>query len=139
MASDAGMISSIPVSDVAYIKVMRPPFMGSSNGGNGAIAIYTRRGDDSKPAPGGGLDNNTVSGYTAMRQFYSPNYSSFITENEKRDIRTTLYWNPKVITTHENNKVTLTFYNNDVAKAFRVVIEGMTKDGRLAHLENIME
>ena len=139
MEATPDMVSSIPVSDVAYIKVMRPPFMGSSNGANGAIAIYTRRGDDAKPAPGKGLDNNTVSGYTSMRQFYSPNYSSFNTDNEKRDIRTTLYWNPQVITTHENNKVTLTFYNNDVSKAFRVVIEGMTKDGRLAHIENIME
>jgi hypothetical protein len=74
-----------------------------------------------------------------MREFYSPNYSSFTTDNDKRDIRTTLYWNPSVITTHENNKVTLTFYNNDVTKAFRVIIEGVTSDGRLAHVENIME
>jgi len=139
MPADAGMISSIPVSDVAYIKVMRPPFMGSSNGGNGAIAIYTRRGDDAKPAPGKGLDNNTVTGYTSTRQFYSPNYGTFNSDNEKSDIRTTLYWNPQAITTHENNKITLTFYNNDVTKAFRVVIEGMSKDGRLAHIETIME
>ena len=139
MPADADMISSIPVTDVAYIKVMRPPFMGSSNGASGAIAIYTRRGDDAKPAPGKGLDNNMVSGYTAIRQFYSPNYSSFNTDNEKRDIRTTLYWNPDVITTHQNNKATLTFYNNDVTKAFRVVIEGMTKDGRLTHIESVME
>ena len=139
MPADAGMISSIPVSDVAYIKVMRPPFMGGSNGGNGAIAIYTRRGDDAKPAPGKGLDNNTVTGYTAARQFYSPNYGTFNSDNEKSDIRTTLYWNPQAITTRENNKITLTFYNNDVTKAFRVVIEGMSKDGRLAHIETIME
>ncbi len=138
--SDADMVSNIPVSDVAYIKVMRPPFMGTSGGGgSGAIAIYTRRGDDSKPAPGKGLSNNTVSGYTFMRQFYAPNYSSFNTDNEKRDIRTTLYWNPQVITTRENNKVVVTFYNNDITKAFRVIIEGMTSDGRLAHIENIME
>ncbi|MEP6927113.1 MAG: hypothetical protein ABI834_05725, partial [Ginsengibacter sp.] len=94
VSTDASVVSSISVSDVAYIKVMRPPFMGSSNGASGAIAIYTRRGDDSKPAPGKGLNNNTVSGYTSMREFYSPNYSSFNTDNEKRDIRTTLYWNP---------------------------------------------
>jgi hypothetical protein len=139
MEATPDMISSIPVSDVAYIKVMRPPFMGSSNGANGAIAIYTRRGDDIKQAPGKGLDNNTVTGYNAIREFYSPNYSSFNTDNDKRDIRTTLYWNSRVITTHENNKVLLTFYNNDVSKSFRVVIEGMTKDGRLAHIESIME
>ena len=39
----------------------------------------------------------------------------------------------------ENRQVVLTFYNNDVSNAFRVVIEGMTRDGRLAHLEQIME
>ena len=74
-----------------------------------------------------------------MREFYSPNYSSFANDSDKRDVRTTLYWNPQVITTPANNKVTLTFYNNDVTKAFRVIIEGMSSDGRLAHIENIME
>ncbi|MEP6949400.1 MAG: hypothetical protein ABI863_09005 [Ginsengibacter sp.] len=139
MEATPDMISSIPVSDVAYIKVLRPPFMGSSNGANGAIAIYTRRGDDVKLAPGKGLDNNTVSGYTSIREFYSPNYSSFNSDNDKRDVRTTIYWNPQVITTHENNKALITFYNTDVTKAFRVIIEGMTKDGRLAHIESVME
>jgi hypothetical protein len=44
-----------------------------------------------------------------------------------------------VVTTNLKNKIKLTFYNNDVSKAFRVIIEGITKDGRLAHLEQIME
>lgn len=138
--TDADMVSNIPVSDVAYIKVLRPPFMGGAGGGSGgAIAIYTRRGDDVKSAPGKGLSNNTVSGYTAIRQFYSPDYSKVSEENEKQDLRTTLYWNPRVETNGVNNKVLLTFYNTDVTKAFRVVIEGMTKDGRLAHVVQVME
>jgi hypothetical protein len=137
--ADAELVSGISVSDVAYIKVFRPPFFGGGNSGNGAIAIYTRRGNDAKTTPGKGLSNNTVSGYTPIRQFYSPNYSSFSTANEKKDLRTTLYWNPQVKTTLQKNQATLTFYNNDISRAFRVVIEGMTKDGRLAHLEQIME
>ncbi|MEO8763353.1 MAG: hypothetical protein ABI416_03660 [Ginsengibacter sp.] len=137
--AEPDMISSIPVSDVAYIKVMRPPFLGGTNGANGAIAIYTRRGDDTKAAAGKGLDNNVVSGYTSVREFYTPNYNSFDTDNDKKDLRTTLYWNPQVFTTRGNNKVKFTFYNNDVTKSFRVVIEGMAKDGRLAHIESIME
>jgi hypothetical protein len=74
-----------------------------------------------------------------IREFYSPNYSSFKQENEQRDVRTTLYWNPGVILTPQKKEVVLTFYNNDVAHAFRVVIEGMTRDGRLAHIEQTME
>ena len=69
------------------------------NGASGGIAIYTRRGGDVKPEPGKGLANNMVTGYTELKQFYSPNYSTFSQANEKKDVRTTLYWNPQVITT----------------------------------------
>ena len=137
---DADFVSSISVSQIAYIKVFRPPFFGGSgNSSNGAISIYTRRGGDEKAEPGKGLANNKVSGYSPIRQFYSPNYSSFSVANEKRDLRTTLYWNPQVATTPLKNKMKLSFYNNDVSKSFRVVIEGITKDGQLVHLEQIME
>ena len=139
MPVDADMVSNLNVTDIAYVKVLRPPFMGSSNGANGAIAIYSRRGGDRPQEPGKGLSNNTVTGYNSMREFYSPNYGTFDTKNDQRDVRSTLYWNPQVFTTRQNNKVTLTFYNNDISGAFRVIIEGMTRDGRLAHVESIME
>jgi hypothetical protein len=140
MNTSPDMVSSIPVSDVAYIKVFRPPFMGGIGGGSGgAIAIYTRKGGDQKQEPGKGLSNNSVSGYTAIRQFYSPDYEAEGPDNDKKDLRTTLYWNPQVITVPGQNKVTLKFFNNDITQGFRVVIEGMTKDGRLAHVEQMME
>jgi hypothetical protein len=140
MPSDADMISSLSISDVAYVKVLRPPFFGGTGGGaSGAIAIYTRRGNDKPLQPGKGLSNNSVRGYTSMREFYSPNYGTINENDDKKDVRTTLYWNPQVITNHQNNKVILTFYNNDISKAFHVVIEGMATDGRLIHLENVME
>ncbi len=137
--TDPSFISSLSVNDVAYIKVFRPPFMGGFNGANGAIAIYTRRGNDVKQDPGKGLASNKVYGYTPIREFYSPNYASFSIRNEQRDIRTTLYWNPLLTTTPEKNQVVVSFYNNDVSGAFRVIIEGMTRDGKLAHIEQIME
>ena len=140
MPTQTDMVSTIPVSDVAYIKVFRPPFMGGTGGGSGgAIAIYTRRGGDVKQEPGKGLSNNSVSGYTAIRQFYSPNYEAVSEDNDKKDLRSTIYWNPSVVTVPGKNKVILTFFNNDITNAFRVVIEGMTKDGRLAHVEQVME
>jgi len=137
--TDADFVSSVSVNDVAYIKVFRPPFMGGFNGANGAIAIYTRRGNDVKPSAGKGLNNNKVFGYTSIKEFYSPNYSSFKQGNEQRDLRTTLYWNPAITASPQNRQVVLTFYNNDVSNAFHIVIEGMTRDGRLAHLEQTME
>ncbi len=140
MPADADMISSLSITDVAYVKVMRPPFFGGTGGGaSGAIAIYTKRGNDKPNEPGKGLSNNSVRGYTTMREFYSPNYGTFNENDSKKDVRTTLYWNPQVITNRTNNKVTVSFYNNDISQAFRVIIEGMSSDGRLIHLENIME
>jgi hypothetical protein len=124
---------------VALVKVFRPPFMGGFNGANGAIAIYTRKGGDIKSEPGKGLPSSKVFGYSPIKEFYSPNYASFSQRNEQRDIRTTLYWNPGVVTTPQNNKAVVIFYNNDVSSAFRVIIEGMTADGKLAHIEQIME
>ena len=134
MPADADMISTLSVSDVAYIKVIRPPFMGASGGANGAIAIYTRRGGDVTSTPGKGLSKNTITGYTAIRQFYSPDYATFKENYDKKDLRTTLYWNPEIMTAPGNNKVRLTFYNNDISESFRIVLQGMTRDGRLANV-----
>src|SRR5215203_252140 len=137
MQTDLDMVSSKPVSDVAFVKVFRPPFVGGFGGSNGAIAIYTKKGGDQ--TPGKGLSSNTVAGYSPIKQYYSPNYDTFDPRNDHLDIRTTLYWNPLVQTTQKDKKIRLSFYNNDVTKTFRVVIEGMTRDGLVTHYEQIME
>jgi len=137
--TDVQMLSSININDVAYIKAFRPPFMGGFNGGNGAIAIYTRRGDEAR-SESQGIPNSKVFGYTQIREFYSPRYLRPEEDpGAERDVRTTLYWNPNVTVNPNTKQIVLSFYNNDVTDAFRVVIEGMTVDGKLAHLEEIME
>jgi hypothetical protein len=136
--TDAEMISTIPITDIAYIKVFRPPFMGGAGGGDGGIAIYTRKGGD-RASEKGSLSSNTIAGYSPVKEFYSPNYDRFDPRNEREDIRSTLFWSPIITANQKNKSVRLSFYNNDVTKAFRVVIEGMTKDGLLTHYEQIME
>lgn len=137
MPVDAEMLSSIPVSDIAYVKVINPPFLGASGGGNGAIAIYTRKGDDFKYESGKGLNRNTITGYSVIRQFYSPDYDRY--RDEKKDLRTTLYWNPEVILQPGESSTVIKFFNNDVTEAFRVVIEGMSADGKMTRVVQIME
>jgi hypothetical protein len=137
---DADVVMNIPMSDIAYVKVMRPPFVGAAGGGgSGAISVYTRKGGDQRSTPGKGLSASTLVAYTPIRQFYSPNYSSFKPENDQKDIRTTLYWNPMLETSSKKTEQRFTFYNNDVTKSFRIVVEGMTADGQLTHLEQILE
>lgn len=140
MPVDAQQLSNIPMTDVAYIKVMRPPFFGSFGGGSGgAIAVYTRRGGDVKSEPGKGLDSKEIGGYTKFKQFYSPNYAVADARHEQPDVRSTLYWNPYVLTDPKTHRVSLEFYNSDITKKMRVVIEGMNKEGRLMHFEQIVD
>lgn len=140
MPADVNFVSSLNVRDVAYVKAFRPPFMGGFNGSNGAVAIYTRRGNDVQQEPGKGLPGSKIDGYTIIREFYSPKYFSMdVAPGADRDVRTTLYWNPNVIIDPATKQAVLSFYNNDVTDAFRVVIEGMNTEGKLTHYETTME
>jgi len=139
--TDVGMVSSMSLNDIAYIKVMRPPFFGSPGGGSGgAIAIYTRKGGDVQDnSKGKGLPYKTIAGYTFRKEFYSPNYATFNPMNDKEDVRSTLYWNPMVLTSIENHILKFQFYNNDVTDSFRVIVEGVSKDGKIARIEKTIQ
>jgi hypothetical protein len=134
------MLQGISMSDIAYVKVLRPPFIGAVGGGaNGAIAIYTRKGGDVATTPGKGLPYKVIIGYSEQKEYYSPNYDIYSENNEQKDLRTTLFWSPNVLTTPTNNTFRLKFYNNDVTQRFRVIVEGITTDGKLAHIEKVIE
>ena len=139
MQSDVQMIQSMPMTDVAMIKVYRPPFFGSFGGGaGGAIAVYTKKGKSSNERIKG-LDFANIQGYSAERQFYSPDYTKFDETQSQPDLRNTLYWNPFVFTNKQNRRIFLSFFNNDTSKKFRVVVEGINTDGRMTRIEKIFE
>jgi hypothetical protein len=87
----------------------------------------------------GGLDKSKLTGYAVPKEFYSPDYSKEVTNADLPDIRTTLYWAPYILTDKNNHKITLTFYNNDVSKRLRIILEGMNEDGQLTRVEKIIE
>ena len=135
---DAQALQSIPMSNVAMVKVFRPPFFGGMGGGsNGAIAVYTKRGGGSSDFKG--LDAAVINGYSPMKQFYSPDYSVKDPSHPDDDYRTTLYWNPYVLTDKDKRRILLTFYNNDITKKFRVVVEGCNAYGKLTRIEKVFE
>lgn len=143
MPVDASMIQNLPVSDIAYVKAFRPPFFGASGGGSGgAIAIYTRKGNDAKASNAsipGGMEKNLLAGYAALKEFYAPDHSKEAALYDAPDVRTTLYWSPYLLTDKSNRRVTITFYNNDVSKRIKVVMEGMNEEGRLTRVEKLLE
>lgn len=68
-------------------------------------------------------------GYSKERDFYSPKYlpNAAITSN---DLRTTIYWNPKVIT-DEKGASTFEFFNADGRGSYKAIIEGFDKNGNI--------
>lgn len=138
MPSDAVAAMSIQMTDIAYIKVFKPPFMGSTgSGASGAIVIYTKKTSDKNTDGIKGLNSAILSGYTAYKEFYQPDYT--YPQNLKPDIRSTIYWNPYLLTDKRNKTIKISFFNNDVTKKFRIVLEGVNTIGKLARVEKIIE
>lgn len=140
MISNVDMVQSVPITDIAYIKVMRPPFFGSGGGGaDGAIAIYTKKGGDTrKDDPGKkGMETTILAGYSRFREFYHPSYEKDATYDA--DTRSTLYWNPYIITNKKTPRFRIEFYNNDFSKKLLLVLEGINADGKMTRTVRYLE
>ena len=138
LMTDASMISTIPTTDIALVKIF-PNFVGAPGGGaNGVIAIYTKRGQDLNDYMDGTGEIVDYDGYSIIKEFYAPDYSKPV-ESRYTDFRLTLDWKPEVFISGKNQKIPITFYNNDRTKRFKVVAEGITSDGKLLMVEEIVE
>jgi hypothetical protein len=131
-------LSSININDVAYIKIFSPPFMGGFGGAGGAIVIYTKRGND-VTSTARGMSYIMVPGYAPMREFYSPNYAELQREYSVPDLRSTIYWNPRMMTDSKTQKFKFSFYNNDFSNSLRVTMEGMDSEGKLVHFSKLLQ
>jgi len=134
-------VRSLAITDIAYIKALRPPFFGSVGGGSGgAIAIYTKRGGNNK----GGAENKkgmeyaVLGGYSVFKEFFNPNYDK-LAENFEVDNRATLYWNPYLLTNKKSSRVRIEFFNNDITKKLQIVLEGINANGKLARVVKYIE
>jgi hypothetical protein len=142
MQTDISQLKNTPVSDIALVKIFPPGSgVGFGGGAGGTIVIYTKKGGDVKndDASFKGLDKSRIIGYSPVKEFYSPNYAQLTPDNEAIDLRTTLYWNPLIITDKLNRRVTIQFYNNDITKRVRIVLEGINENGKLARVEESLK
>lgn len=132
-------ITDISMTQVAYIKYIPGLVIGSSFvSTNGAVYIYTKKGDEVEGNNNIGMRKMKLKGYDIAQSFTSPDYS------DKKNLlnadrRTTLYWNPYLIMDKVNNKVEINFNNNDVSKKLLLTIEGFTEEGKLIHIEKVIE
>jgi uncharacterized protein YfaS (alpha-2-macroglobulin family) len=71
----------------------------------------------------------TPGGYNVTRLFYSPRYTS-TTATGSGDFRSTVYWNPAVIT-DKNGSASFDFFNADGTGTYKAIIQGIDKDGNI--------
>jgi len=84
------------------------------------------------PAEAGkGVRKTWLDGYSQVKEFYNPNYSTLPME---ADYRRTLYWNPAV-KTDKDGKALIQFYNNSSCKSFSISAETITPQGVIGVLK----
>ena len=129
------LISSIPMSNIDKVEVLKggSAAIYGSRGANGVIAIYTKKGEAAVTQDYElvGAITKKVAGFSSRREFYSPQYIPENIDFPEPDHRTTLYWNPEVIT--ENGKATLSFYTADDLGYFKIIVEGVSDSGQICH------
>jgi len=138
-------LDNLSINEVAYIKFFpsflgRGPEPGSADGINPAIILYTKKGDDLIDRTPKETDLGVVKipGYSPVKEFYSPDYS-LDSNTVGTDARTTLLWLPYIFTGKGNVTIPVTFYNNDFSKRLKITLEGINDEGKLIHIEKIIE
>jgi TonB-dependent SusC/RagA subfamily outer membrane receptor len=129
-------LNTIPISDVESVEILKSigyTAIYGSRGGGGVIVITTKRGKS------GYVSNVYVPGVITYqplglfkeKEFYVPNYADPKLNTSVADLRTTIYWNPNIITDSLGN-ASISFYNGDNTGKYNVILEGMDLNGHLA-------
>jgi TonB-dependent SusC/RagA subfamily outer membrane receptor len=128
-------LSSINPNDVETIEILKSAgntAIYGLRGGGGVLIVNTKRGEYNTNyrnyAPG--ITGYNPRGYSMGREFYSPNYGDPATNTKLADLRTTIYWNPNVIS-DSTGKASVEFYNSDGKGKYKAIVEGVNIDGTI--------
>ncbi|GAB3320419.1 hypothetical protein GCM10027299_13670 [Larkinella ripae] len=135
---EGNALLSISPNDIERIELLKNASTAAiygARGGNGVIAFFTKRGFiQKKSAPGIGLNQLPFIGFLPQREFYVPRYEETAgavspDPNAPIDRRDVLYWKP-LIQTDAKGTSNLAFPLSDVVRTIRVVVQGITTEGR---------
>jgi len=129
---DLQMISPFDVEAIEVLRGIGTTSVYGSRGGGGVIIVTTKRGTAGlrQNAYTPGVVTHSPQGYYEVREFYAPDYAVADSLADVRDLRTTIHWEPHIVTDNEG-KAEITFYTADEPGVYRVVVEGLDIYGRL--------
>ncbi|MEO8887147.1 MAG: carboxypeptidase regulatory-like domain-containing protein [Mucilaginibacter sp.] len=139
---DINALQSVNTSDVESVEVFFNDGLSNINrmtGTNGVLVINTKIIPKIKYSKAEIMallmpKNNEISifprGYSESRAFYAPKYEVTKVSAIGGDLRTTILWNPNVIT-DKTGAATFQFFNADGKGTYRAIIEGIDSDGNI--------
>jgi len=128
-----GTLDDLNIQEVETVDLFKGPSAAifGTRGANGVISITTRRGTF---IPEGNDINYTTYapiGFQKPVEFYSPKYDTPAAKNlGLPDFRSTIFWKPNVLVSADGS-ASFDFYTSDFPATYSVVIEGLSKDGRI--------
>jgi hypothetical protein len=131
---DPQTLAAIPVPEIERIDVLRGLSKGAvfgSVGGGGIIHILTKSGNPNRDFTDEKVKGNAVVevlGYSEVREFYEPPEVPPINVPFALDYRSTIYWNPNVMT-DQDGKAKINFRLTEGKPKVRVILEGLAEDG----------
>jgi hypothetical protein len=140
---DMNYLQGVTASEVESVEIFFKDGMSGINsrdGTNGVLVINKKKAPKGTPMkladlqkllPPPYLVEFTPHGYTPVKEFYSPKYDPAKVSTVGVDLRSTIYWNPKVLTDKVTGATTLQFNNSDGTGSYRAVVEGIDKDGNI--------
>jgi len=106
---------------------------------DGIIFIRLKKGKDWEAQTPISLTKVTPLGYQKPAEFYVPKYYvDSVRLSEKADLRTTIYWNPR-LETDDNGNIHVSFYTADKANNYSVVMEGITTGGEICRYVGMLK
>ena len=102
------------------------------SGGDAVFVITTKQGKgaEAKDIASIGILPITVEGFYRPREFYAPKYEHLNETPNRKDLRSTIYWQPELKTDKEGN-ASFDYYNADGTGTYKVVVEGIDEKGNI--------
>ena len=129
--ADIEALDAYPMSEIISISFLEgaEAMAAGVDATNGSIILTVRNIRHQSQLVPNSLARVVVSGYCKPVEFYAPDYSQPQKE-EKRDMRTTIAWRPR-LRTDGMGRASMSFWSADRASTYNIIMEGITAEGEL--------
>jgi hypothetical protein len=137
MTADLNTLSMINSNDIATLVAIKGAGAAiySLDGGMGGVILINLKEGRGFVRKIHGVERFMPLGYQKPVEFYVPKYEiNSVRNSKKRDMRSTIYWNPK-IKLDSTGKATINFYTADPIATYTYILEGVTSKGEICRFK----